>query len=86
MTAPKRYLGDMKIKTSVTLSEELLGQVDRLLGDEGSRSAILDEALREYLANRTRRKREADDLEILNRRADLLNEEALDVLGYQVDL
>ena len=76
----------MKVKTSVTLSEDLLGQVDRLRRGGGSRSAILEQALREYLANRTRRKREADDLEILNRRADLLNEEALDVLGYQVDL
>ena len=76
----------MKIKTSVTLSEDVLKELDRLLGRGGNRSAVLEQALREYLANRARRRREAADLEILNARADELNEEARDVLGYQVEL
>ena len=76
----------MKVKTSVTLSEDLLAQLDRLLVRGGSRSAVLEEALREYLANRKRRKRDARDLEILNSEADRLNEEALDVLDYQVEV
>jgi len=76
----------MKVKTSVTLSEDLLAQLDRLLIHGGSRSAVLEEALREYLANRKRRKRDARDLEILNSEADRLNEEALDVLDYQVEV
>lgn len=75
-----------KVKTSVTLSRDLLAEVDRLLRKGGSRSALLEQALREFLANRKRRKRDASDLEILNARSDELNEEALDVLEYQVEL
>ena len=74
----------MKVKTSVTLSEDLLAQVDRLLGGRGSRSARLEQALREFLANRKRRRQDARDLEILNTHADELNREAFDVLEYQV--
>jgi len=76
----------MKVKTSVTLSQDVLEDLDRLVGRRGSRSAILELALREYLANRARRRREDADLEILNARADELNKEARDVLRYQVKL
>jgi len=75
----------MKVKTSVTLSEDLLVQVDRLLGGRGSRSALLEQALREFLANRQRRRQDARDLEILNTHANELNREAFDVLEYQVE-
>lgn len=75
----------MKVKTSVTLSEDLLAQLDRLVAGGGSRSAVLEQALREFLKNRKRLKRDARDLEILNGRERELNEEALDVLDYQVD-
>ena len=34
----------------------------------------------------TRQERDARDIEIINRNADALNEEALDVLSYQVEL
>jgi len=76
----------MKVKTSVTLSEDLLAQVDKLLGGRGSRSAVLEQALREFLTNRKRRKRDARDLRILNSHSDELNREAKDVLEYQVEL
>ena len=75
----------MKVKTSVTLSEDLLAQIDQLLQGRASRSAVLEQALREFFANRQRRKRDAQDLEILNSRADELNREALEVLEYQVE-
>ena len=76
----------MKVKTSVTLSEDLLAQLDKLLDGGGSRSAVLEQALREFLANRKRRKRNARDLRLLNSRSEQLNREALDVLEYQVEL
>jgi metal-responsive CopG/Arc/MetJ family transcriptional regulator len=75
----------MKVKTSITLSEDLLAQIDQLLGGRGSRSAILEQALREFLANRKRRKRDAQDLKILNTHEGELNREALEVLEYQVE-
>jgi len=76
----------MKVKTSVTLSEDLVAQLDTLVGETGSRSAVLEQALREFLANRKRRKRDARDLRILNTHSDELNREAQDVLQYQVEM
>ena len=76
----------MKVKTSVTLSEDLVAQLDQLAGEIGSRSAVLEQALREFLMNRKRRKRDARDLRILNTFSDELNREAQDVLDYQVEV
>jgi len=76
----------MKVKTSITLSEDLLAQLDMLAGEIGSRSAVLEQALREFLLNRKRRQRDARDLRILNTRSEELNREARDVLEYQVEM
>lgn len=75
----------MKQKTSITLSEDLLYRLDRFIGPDGNRSAVMEKALDSYLTDQERRLREARDLEILNRDATRLNREARDVLGYQDD-
>ena len=76
----------MKVKTSVTLSEELIREMDALASQYGTRSALIEQAVRDFLAAAAHRQREARDLEILNRRAEALNAEATDVLSYQVEL
>ena len=76
----------MKVKTSITLSKELLKTVDKLSGRNKSRSEFIEAALKAYIAFIVRNEQSAKDLEIINRRADDLNEEALDVLAYQVSL
>ena len=76
----------MKVKTSITLSEELIRAMDALSSQYGTRSALIEQAVRDFLATVARRQREAQDLEILNRRAEALNVEAADVLSYQVEL
>jgi metal-responsive CopG/Arc/MetJ family transcriptional regulator len=76
----------MKVKTSITLSAELLRRIDALASQYGTRSALIEQAVREFLAAQAKRTREAQDLEILNRRAQALNAEAEDVLSYQVEL
>ena len=76
----------MKVKTSITLSEELIRQIDALSSQYGTRSALIERAVRDFLATVAQRQREAQDLEILNRRAEALNVEAADVLSYQVEL
>jgi len=76
----------MKVKTSITLSEELIRQMDALLSQYGTRSALIERAVRDFLATAAQRQREARDLEILNRRAEALNAEAADVLSYQIEL
>jgi len=80
------YIGSMKIKASITLSEDLVIEMDKLMGRSGNRSALVEQALRDYLAAKAQQIRDAKDLEILNRRAHKLNKEAQDVLSYQVEL
>ena len=76
----------MKIKTSITLSEEIIREIDKLSSQYGNRSVLIELAVRQFLATETKRKRDLQDIEILNRRADALNKEAEDTLTYQVEL
>lgn len=76
----------MKVKTSVTLSEDLLRAIDRAVGKDESRSEVIERLLAACLAARDRQAAERRDLQIINERADQLNAEAEDVLGYQVDV
>ena len=73
----------MKEKTSITLSREVLKDIDRLAGSKQSRSAFIEAVLAHYLRKRARAQIEARDLELLNRAADELNAEVEDVLRYQ---
>ncbi len=74
----------MKTKTSITLSEDVVKAIDKFSGQYKNRSEFIELALRHYIAQLIRQQRNARDLEIINQRADRLNEEALDVLAYQV--
>jgi metal-responsive CopG/Arc/MetJ family transcriptional regulator len=74
----------MRVKTSITLSRELLKAVDARTGRGRSRSRFIETALQAFLDKSTRDERAARDLEILNRRAIRLNREAADVRAYQV--
>lgn len=75
----------MKVKTSITLSEDILLAIDQILGKSKSRSAFIEYALRDYLRKRSKTLRNEKDLEILNRNSKRLNREAEDVLTYQVE-
>ena len=76
----------MKRKTSITLSEEIIREIDKLCSQYGNRSLLIEQAIRDFLAAEAKRKRDIQDIEILNQRADALNKEAKDVLSYQVDI
>lgn len=76
----------MKVKTSVTIDEGLLRAIDKATTVGRSRSRIIEDAAREYLAGRARAAREARDLKILDATADALNREMEDVLAYQADV
>ena len=80
------YVSSMKTKTSITLSEDLVREMDMRLGRSGNRSAFVEQALRAFLTAKAQQTRNAKDLEILNRHANRLNKEAQDVLSYQVEL
>ena len=74
----------MKVKTSVTLAEDLLKAIDEQSGPHKSRSEFIEKAVRTYISQAIRDRKNARDLDIINRRADRLNREANDVLTYQV--
>ncbi len=70
----------MKVKTSITLPEDLLQAIDQT---DPNRSSFIERAAREYLAALAKSRREAKDAQILNARAESLNRQAADVLDYQ---
>ena len=76
----------MKTKTSITLSEDLIAEIDRLAGPAKNRSAVIERAVRSLIALEARRLRDARDREILDTQAARLNREAADVLSYQVEV
>jgi metal-responsive CopG/Arc/MetJ family transcriptional regulator len=76
----------MKVKTSITLSQDLLKAIDEYTGEYKNRSEFIEKAIQSFIKQLVRRQQDARDLEIINQRADYLNREAADVLTYQVDL
>jgi metal-responsive CopG/Arc/MetJ family transcriptional regulator len=79
-------IGSMRIKTSVTIDERVLKAIDKATTRTQSRSRLIEDAAREFLARRARAARESRDREILDRSADALNREMEDVLSYQADV
>lgn len=72
----------------MTLSEELLRQIDEQIGSSGSRSGFLEEAVRLRLRDIRRAERGARDIAIYERLANekALNREIEDNLDLQEDL
>lgn len=75
----------MKIKTSLSLSDELISRIDGL-GGRKNRSEFIERAVWDYLERQIRRAQDLKDLEIINKNARKLNQEAEDVLSFQADL
>ena len=76
----------MKVKTSVTLSKDVVALIDQHAEGESNRSAFIELAVRTYLQILKRKKRDQEDLRTINRLSEKLNKEAEDVLGYQLEL
>jgi metal-responsive CopG/Arc/MetJ family transcriptional regulator len=74
----------MKVKTSITLSEDLVKILNRYAAD--NRSEFIEKALRSFIAQLARDEKTARDIGIINDQAEALNAEAEDVLAYQVKL
>lgn len=75
----------MKARTTITLEAETLRALDAYAGPEGNRSQVMELAVREYLERVERERREARDLEILDRTADELDREVDEVLDLQAE-
>ena len=76
----------MKVKTSVTLSDDIAKTIGRVAQPGESRSKTIERLLRESLRARARHAADQRELAAINEHADALNAEAEDVLTYQVKL
>lgn len=80
----------MKVRTSITLSGDLLHTIDKLIEQLSeqyhNRSAFMETAAWAFIEQLRRAQRTAKDIEIINRHADYLNKETMDALTYQVSL
>lgn len=76
----------MKQKTSITLSEDVLQELDRSVGSGESRSAYVERVLRRHFRRRARAAEQARDIERINGAADRLNAEMAEVLEFQAPL
>ena len=85
-TDKQSYISGMKIKTSITLSSEVLKAIDLYVGEYRSRSEFIETATRKFIAQLAKKEAEQRDLELINRHSDSLNAEADDVLAYQVPI
>ena len=75
----------MRVRTSVTLPKELLMKVDALAGKKHKRSAIVETALRDYVAKENRKELNRRDIEIINQNADLINKQVEETLEFQAE-
>ena len=75
----------MKMKTSVTLEKDVVAAVEQAAREGESRSQVIERLLRQSIAARERDAIDQRDRKIINAHADELNEEAVDVLRYQVE-
>jgi hypothetical protein len=78
------YESSMKVKTSITLSEDVLHALEEHAVAYKNRSDFIEAAVWAFIKQKIRDEQNARDLKILNRRAEALNKEANDVLAYQV--
>jgi metal-responsive CopG/Arc/MetJ family transcriptional regulator len=76
----------MKVKTSITLEEETINELERITDEGSNRSQMIERAVADFIARHRRELRDLRDLEILNRSAEEMNEEVDDILSYQVGL
>jgi hypothetical protein len=76
----------MKVKTSITISEDNINLINNLLAPQGNMSEFIEKAIVHYINHIKKSERNANDYNILNNNADRLNLEAKDVLSYQINI
>lgn len=76
----------MKTKRSITISEDILMSIEQIAGKVNSSSEFIENILRKYLLERKAKEEQLRDLEIINNNSEYLNQEAEDVLEYQITL
>jgi metal-responsive CopG/Arc/MetJ family transcriptional regulator len=76
----------MKIKTSITLSDDLLATIDEMAVEYKNRSEFIELTMRKAIARMIRAKQDARDIILINKHSDEINAEIQDALRYQIDI
>jgi metal-responsive CopG/Arc/MetJ family transcriptional regulator len=79
-------ISNMKQKISITLSSNVLAEVDRDAGSKASRSAFIENVLREYFKAKMRAAIHERDLERIEAHADYLTRESEELDAYQAPI
>lgn len=74
----------VKTKTSVTLSDELLKAIGQYEKKYKNRSEFIETAIWTFVKQLAYEQQNIYDIELINKNAERLNQEAMDVLSYQV--
>ena len=73
------------MKTSLTLSGDLIARIDRLAGPKVSRSSYIEQILRDFVDGRAQARKDAREIAAINRHAAQLNAEMNDALSFQAN-
>ncbi len=76
----------MKIKTSITLSDDLLFMIDERASEYKNRSEFIEIMMRKALARMNRIQQDTRDILIINKHVDELNAELEDALSFQIEI
>lgn len=76
----------MKTKTSITLSSDILAEVDKFSASKGLRSAFIEEVLRDYFKAKMREAIHRRDLQLINTHIDDLTHESRELDEYQAPI
>jgi len=71
------------MKTSLTLSGDLIARIDKLAGSKVSRSSYIEQILRDFVDGRAQARKDAREIAAINRHAAQLNAEMSDALSFQ---
>ena len=73
------------MKTSLTLSGDLIARIDKLAGSKVSRSSYIEQILRDFVDGRAQARKDAREIAAINRHAAQLNAEMNDALSFQAN-
>ena len=75
------------VKTSIPISNDLFKEIESIAKEQHRNiTELVEKGMRDYLTRMMREKRNARDIEIINRNAEEMNKEALENLEYQFDI
>jgi metal-responsive CopG/Arc/MetJ family transcriptional regulator len=75
----------MRVKTLITLPKDLLLSIDALTDNNHKRTAVIECALREYVAREKPRSLNTHDMEIINQNIEVINQQVAETLEFQAE-